>query len=204
MITASITQPSRLRRLYNLLQQYAHHPRALWWVNAVSFAESSFFPLPPDLMIIPMLLSLPHRAWWVAFTCSISSVLGGIIGYGIGYFVYEAIGESIIRLYHLENAFSQFQEQFQAWGFWIIMAKGLTPIPYKLVTIASGVAQLDFGKFVAASLITRSFRFFLLSALLWRFGAFARVYIERYLGWTLALILFTIILGYIIVKVLLP
>jgi membrane protein YqaA with SNARE-associated domain len=202
-MNTALAQVSRLRQLYQLIIRYAQHPRALWWVNLASFAESSFFPLPPDLMIIPMLLSQPNKAWVVASTCSISSVLGGIVGYGIGYFLYEAIGQSIIQLYHLENSFQLFQTQFQQWGFWIIMAKGLTPIPYKLVTIASGVAGLDLGKFILASMITRSFRFFLLSALLWRFGERARTYIEGYLGWVLVGMLLTIVLGYILVKVLL-
>lgn len=203
-MNTAIAQVSRLRQFYQWIIRSSQHPRALWWVNIVSFAESSFFPLPPDLMIIPMLLSQPSRAWIVAATCSITSVLGGIVGYGIGYFVYETIGQSIIELYHLENSFQLFQTQFQLWGFWIIMAKGLTPIPYKLVTIASGVAGLDFGKFVLASLITRSFRFFLLSALLWFFGDRARVYIESYLGWVLGGVLLTIVFGYVLVKVLLP
>jgi len=203
-MNTAVAQVSRSRQFYEWIIRSAQHPWALWWVNLVSFAESSFFPLPPDLMIIPMLLSQPKKAWVVAATCSISSVLGGIVGYGIGYFVYEAIGQSIIKLYHLENSFRLFQTQFQTWGFWIIMAKGLTPIPYKLVTIASGVAGLDLGKFILASMITRSARFFVLSALLWRFGPRARVFIESYLGWVMGGVLLTIVLGYVIVKVLLP
>lgn len=188
--------------LRELLSRCVYHPHAIVWLNVVSFIESSFFPLPPDLMIIPLLLAKPEKAWWVAFTCSVSSVLGGILGYAIGYYVYEAIGSSIVRIYHLEESFSTFQTQFQLWGFWIIMLKGLTPIPYKLVTIASGVAKLDFGKFILASLITRSCRFYILSALLWKFGPAARVYIERYMGWILGGVLFVIVAGYFLVKVL--
>lgn len=184
------------------LKRCVYHPRAILWTNIVSFAESSFFPLPPDLMIIPLVLATPEKAWWVAFTCSLSSVLGGIIGYALGYYVYETVGAAIVSIYHLEDSFAVFQEQFQLWGFWIIMLKGLTPIPFKLVTIASGVAKLDLNKFILASLITRSGRFFILSALLWKFGPYAKTYIERYMGWILGSVLLVIVAGYFLVKVL--
>lgn len=200
--TAIIASPSWIRRLYAWSLQMAATPKAIWVVNLVSFAESSFFPLPPDLMIIPMVLADRAKAWWLAASCTISSVLGGLVGYAIGYFLFETVGEWIIQTYHLQDSFGRFQADFQAWGFWLIVLKGLTPIPFKLVTIASGVAGLNLSQFVLASLIARSFRFYLLAGLLWFFGDWARVFIERYLPWLLAAVLASLVLGFIAVKIL--
>lgn len=194
---------SLLKRLYNWLLESADKPQAIWIVNLVSFAESSFFPLPPDLMLIPMILADRAKAWWLAFLCTLSSVSGGLAGYAIGYFLFESAGEWIIHTYHLEDGFTRFQMDFQQWGFWIIALKGLTPIPFKLVTIASGVAGLNLVQFILASLIARSCRFFLLAGLLWYFGDWARRYIERYLPWVLAGMLAILIGGFIAVKILL-
>lgn len=185
--TATIASSSWIRRLYDWALQTAATPKAAWIVNLVSFAESSFFPLPPDLMLIPMILADRTKAWWLATSCTITSVLGGIVGYAIGYFLFETIGEWIIQTYHLQDSFARFQTDFQAWGFWLIVLKGLTPIPFKLVTIASGVAGLNLLPFIVASIIARSFRFFLLAGLLWFFGDWARIFIERYLSWVLRL-----------------
>lgn len=175
----------------------------MWIVNIISFVESSFFPLPPDLMIIPMVLAERAKAWIIAFTCTVTSVVGGWVGYAIGFYLYETLGEWIIDTYGMQSAFEQFNDSFNEYGFWIIVGKGLTPIPYKLVTIASGVAHLDFWTFTGASIIARSFRFFLLSGLLYFFGPWARDFIEKYLGWALFAILATIVSGFFIVKVLL-
>jgi len=201
--TAVIPSSSWLRRLYDWTIRSANTPKATWTLVLISFAESSFFPLPPDLMLVPMILADRAKAWWLAFICTISSVLGGLAGYAIGYFLFESMGEWIIQTYHLENAFAVFQADFQAWGFWIIALKGLTPIPFKLVTIASGVAGLNLTQFVFASIIARSFRFFLLAALLWFFGEWARTFIERYLPWVLGGLLVSLIAGFVLVKIIL-
>ncbi len=177
-------------------------PKAVWIVNLISFAESSFFPLPPDLMLIPMILADRAKAWWLAFLCTVSSVIGGLVGYAIGYFLFETVGEWIIQTYQLQTSFTRFQTDFQAWGFWLIVLKGLTPIPFKLVTIASGVAGLSLPQFVLASIIARSFRFFLLAGLLWFFGDWARTFIERYLPWLLGAVLASLVFGFIAVKLL--
>lgn len=198
--TAIIPSPSWLRRLYDWTIRMAATPKAVLTVNLVAFAESSFFPLPPDLMLIPMILADRSKAWMLAATCTISSVVGGLVGYAIGYFLFETAGEWIIQTYHLENQFAQFQVSFQEWGFWIIVLKGLTPIPFKLVTIASGVAGLDLVPFIIASIIARGGRFFILAALLWRFGEMARPYIERYLPWVLGGILALLVIGFFAVK----
>ena len=145
----------------------------------VAFAESSFFPLPPDLLLIPMILARPRRAFLLAGLCTIMSVLGGFLGYAIGYFLFDAIGRPILEFYHAMGRYDALKAAFAQWGVWIIIIKGLTPIPYKLVTIASGVAQFPIVPFALASLVSRSLRFFLLAALLWRFGEPVREFIEQ-------------------------
>ena len=146
---------------------------------AVSFAESSFFPLPPDILLIPMILSQPRRAWLIASVCTVSSVLGGFVGYAIGYFLFDTVGRPVLEFYDAMDKYETLRAAFAQWGSWIIILKGLTPIPFKLVTIASGVAQFDLVAFALASLISRSLRFFLLAALLWWFGDAVREFIER-------------------------
>ena len=159
----------------------ASHRRAPAALATVSFAESSFFPIPPDAMLIPMVLAEPKRAWWFATVCSVASVVGGFFGYAIGYFLFETVGRWVIELYGLEAGFAEFQQRFNEWGTWIILIKGLTPIPYKLITIASGAAHFDLLAFGLASLVTRSARFFLVAALLRWLGPPVRVFVEKHL-----------------------
>ncbi len=170
-----------LRRFYDWTMRLAEGRRALPALAIVSFAESSFFPIPPDAMLVPMVLARPDRAWRIAAVCTAASVAGGILGYGIGLFLYETLGRWIIDAYGAGEDFRAFQDAYNAYGLWIILIKGLTPIPYKLVTIASGLAQFNFVVFVLASLLTRGLRFFLVAALLRRYGLPIRAFIERYL-----------------------
>ena len=200
MHSTTITSPSLVRRTYDWIIRSANTPKAIWMVTLISFAESSIFPLPPDLVLIPMVLADRAKAWWLATVCTISSIFGGLVGYAIGFFLFDTIGDWIIQTYQLEASFDRFQVEFQTWGFWIIALKGLTPIPFKLVTIASGVAGLNLTQFVLASIIARSFRFFLIAALLWFFGDWARLYIEKYLPWVLASSLAVLIAGFIVIK----
>ncbi len=168
-----------LQRTYNWILSFANHPYAIWILAAVSFAESSFFPIPPDPLYIAMLLARREKSWWLATICTVSSVVGGWLGYAIGYGLYETIGEFILQTYGLQTAFDRFQHSFNEWGFWIVALKGLTPIPYKVVTIACGVTGLDFTSFTIASIIARGFRFFLIAALFWYFGPPIKGYIEK-------------------------
>jgi membrane protein YqaA with SNARE-associated domain len=165
--------------LYSRTLALAASRHAMWALAAVSFAESSFFPLPPDVLLIPMILARPRRAWLIAAVCTLASVLGGLVGYAIGYFLFDAVGRPVLEFYHAMDKYEALKAAFAQWGAWIIILKGLTPIPFKLVTIASGVAQFDLVAFVLASLVSRSLRFFLLAALLWRFGDSVREFIER-------------------------
>ena len=168
-----------LQRSYNWILGFANHRYAIWILAAVSFAESSFFPIPPDPLYIAMLLSRRDQIWKLATICTVASVTGGWLGYAIGYGLYETIGEFILQTYGLQPAFDRFQDSFNQWGFWIVALKGLTPIPFKVVTIACGVTGLDFTSFTIASFIARGFRFFMLAILFWHFGPSIKAYIDK-------------------------
>jgi membrane protein YqaA with SNARE-associated domain len=176
-----------LRRTYDWCINAADKPYALWIMAAVAFAESSFFPIPPDIMLIPMALAHPKRAYTYALICTITSVAGGVLGYAIGALLYDSVGTWLISLYGYGNKLEQFRAAYAEWGAWIILLKGLTPIPYKIVTIASGFAAYNLGLFILFSIITRGARFFIEAFLLNRYGEQARVIIEKRLGmWTTA------------------
>lgn len=188
------------RRIYDWMMRLAGHRRALPALAAISFAESSFFPIPPDVMLIPMVIAQRSRAFLIAGVCTIASVVGGLFGYAIGYFLFETIGAWVISVYHLEGAMQTFRDEFAEYGTWIILVKGLTPIPYKLVTIASGVAHFDLFTFVWASIVTRGLRFFLVAALLWKFGEPIRAFIEKRLELVTWAFLALLIGGFVVVK----
>ncbi len=166
----------------------------------VAFAESSFFPLPPDILLIPMILAQPRRAFLLAGLCTLMSVLGGFLGYAIGYFLFDAIGRPILEFYHAMGRYAALKQTFAEWGVWIIVIKGMTPIPYKFVTIASGVAHFDLVSFGLASLVSRSMRFFLLAALLWRFGEPVREFIERRLMLVTSLFAAALVGGFVALR----
>jgi membrane protein YqaA with SNARE-associated domain len=182
-MTIEAAQPRNLlRRLYDWCIAAAHKPYALWILGAVSFAESSFFPVPPDIMLIPMALAYPQRAYVMAAWCTVTSVAGGVLGYAIGALLYDSVGAWLIQLYGYGDKVETFRQVYAEWGGWIILAKGLTPIPYKVVTITSGFAGYNFGLFLLFSAITRGARFFILAFLLHRYGDQARHIIEKRLG----------------------
>jgi membrane protein YqaA with SNARE-associated domain len=187
---------SFIRPLYDWTLRQAEKKEAEPILFAVSFAESSVFPIPPDALLIPMAVAKPERAYRQAFICTLGSVLGGLLGYAIGYFLFATVGQWIVDTYHLEAAFKKFHDGFQEWGAWIILAKGLTPIPYKLVTIASGVAHFPLLAFFVCSVITRGARFFFVAWLIRRFGAPIKDFIEKYLTWVTLGFLALIILGF--------
>lgn len=174
-----------LRRLYDWCLQAAEKPYAVWLIGIVSFAESSFFPVPPDVMLIPMSLARPDRAYRYAAICTVASVVGGALGYAIGALLYDSLGHWVIQLYGYGDKVEAFREMYRQYGAWIILLKGLTPIPYKLVTISSGFVGYNFLWFILLSVLTRGARFFVLAFLLHRYGPWAREIIERRLGlWT--------------------
>jgi membrane protein YqaA with SNARE-associated domain len=189
-----------LDRLYGRTLRLAASRHAIAALAFVAFAESSFFPLPPDLLLIPMILARPRRAFLLAALCTGASVLGGFLGYAIGYFLFDAIGRPILQFYHAMDRYDALKAAFAQWGAWIIVLKGLTPIPYKLVTIASGVVQFPLLAFALASLVSRSLRFFLLAALLWRFGEPVRDFIERRLMLVTSLFAAALVGGFVALR----
>jgi membrane protein YqaA with SNARE-associated domain len=189
-----------LRRLYDWCVAAAGKPYATWLLGVVSFVESSFFPVPPDAMLIPMGLARPDRAFHYAFLCTWTSVVGGIVGYLIGALLYDSIGQWVIQIYGYGDKVEAFREAYAEWGAWIILLKGLTPIPYKLVTITSGFAGYNIVLFVVFSIITRGMRFYLVAFLLHRYGERARIILEERLEFW-ATLFAVLLVGGIIVAV---
>ncbi len=187
-----------LRRIYDWCIEAAHKPYALWIMGAVSFAESSFFPVPPDVMLIPMSLARPRRAWLYAVVCTVTSVLGGLLGYAIGAGLYDSVGQWLMQLYGLTDKVEAFRASYAEWGAWIIIGKGLTPIPYKLVTITSGFAGYNLWLFLLCSLVARGGRFFIVAILLNRYGDTIRAQIEKRLGLWVAIGAAVLALGFVI------
>ena len=169
-----------LRSLYNRVIALAGSRRAGLWLAVVSFAESSFFPIPPDALLVPMVLARPDRAWRLAFVCTTASVAGGALGYLIGYALFDVLAAPILSFYHYDATFQAFKARYADWWIWVILIKGFIPIiPYKIITIASGVLKFDFLLFMFASIITRGARFFVVAALLRRYGEPVRAFIEQ-------------------------
>jgi len=189
-----------LQKTYQWLIKKATHPKAVWILGCLAFLESSISPLPPDPLMIPMIIARKDRAWYLATVCTITSVLGGVGGYAIGYFLFETIGFKILEFYNLMKPFHTLQEWFNTWGFWIIVIKGLTPIPFKVVTIASGVTGLNFWTFVVASIIARGGRFFLVAALLYKYGEKAHQIIEKNIVLLTVGFVAALVLGFFLVK----
>jgi membrane protein YqaA with SNARE-associated domain len=191
-----------LHRLYARTLALAASPRAPLWLAVIAFAESSFFPIPPDVLLVPMALARPERAWRLAAICTVASVIGGALGYYIGYAVFDQFARPVIEFYGYGAKFSAFQAMYAQYGLWVILIKGLTPIPYKIVTIASGAAKFDFLTFMAASIVTRGARFFIVAALLRLFGAQVRDFIERRLTLVTSAVAAGIIGGFLVLRLL--
>lgn len=192
-----------LRRLYAWILALSDRPAAPYALGAVAFAESSFFPLPPDAMMVPMAVSRPDRVWLYAAVATFFSVIGGLVGYAIGALLFDSIGQALIKLYGLQNSAAAFQRSYAEYGHWVILLKGLTPIPYKLVTITSGFAHYSLFWFTVLSIVTRGTRFFLLAALLGRYGVQIRGVLDRHLNVVVAISVAVIILGFVLFKMVL-
>ena len=189
-----------LRRLYDWTLNLAQHRHAMWALAAVSFIESSFFPIPPDILIIAMILAAPSKAWMVAAVCTVASVLGGLFGYAIGSVLFHELGRPIIEFYGYGAQYQDFSALFNEWGWWIVIFAGVSPFPYKVITIASGVADLNLCVFVVASILSRGFRFFVVAALLWKFGPPMRNFIEARLGLLFTIFMVGLIGGFVAIK----
>ncbi len=189
-----------LRRLYDWTLDLANRPYAVYAIAAVSFAESSFFPIPPDIMLVPMSLANPKRIWFYALVCGIASVLGGLVGYLIGAVLYDSVGSWLLNVYGLTESANKFREGYAHYGHWVILLKGLTPIPYKLVTITSGFAGYDVFWFTVLSVVTRFGRFFILALLLSQFGPFIKQKLDEHLAPILTVFTITLIGGFFAFK----
>ncbi len=187
-----------LRSLYNWTLNKAEHRYSSLILSIVSFAESSFFPIPPDILLIPMIIAKRMKAWTYAFICTFSSVLGGVAGYAIGYFFYSTIGVLIIETYHLSNSFSTFESYYNEYGILIVLGAGFTPFPFKFITIASGVFNLNIFLFIITAIMARGLRFYLLSGLLFVFGEQIKILIDKYFN-TLAILFFILLVGSVLI-----
>ena len=183
-----------LRSLYNWTLKKAEHKYSSWVLSIVSFAESSFFPIPPDVLLIPMIIAKRTKAWTYAFICTLSSVLGGVAGYAIGFFLFNSIGILIVEFYHLTNSFNTFENYYKEYGILIVLGAGFTPFPFKFITIASGFFSLNIFLFIFTAFIARGFRFYLLAILLFIFGEKIKFLIDKYFN-ILAVLFFILLIG---------
>jgi len=189
-----------LRRIYDWTMRMAADKRAPWALAAVSFIESSFFPIPPDVMLVPMVLSRREKAWWYATIATVASVIGGLFGYAIGYYLYDAVGLPILKFYGREHALDSFMTFVHEYGVPAVIIKGMTPIPYKVVTIAAGVGQMNLLAFIGASIVARAMRFYLLAGLLYFFGEPIRAFIETRLALVTTAFVVLLVGGFIAVS----
>ena len=189
-----------IRRLYDWTLAWAQHRHAVWALAVVAFVESSFFPIPPDILLIPMVLACPRKAWLYASVALLASVLGGLLGYGIGAFAFDSIGEPILSALGKDHAMEEFATRFNDMGFWAVLTAGVTPFPYKVITIMSGWTGMPHFTFVATSILARGLRFFLVAALIYRFGAPIRTFIERRLGLMFTLAVALLFGGFALVR----
>ena len=189
-----------LKRLYAWTIRMAEHPNALWVLALVAFVESSFFPIPPDVIMIPMILAQPRRAWLIAGVALAASVLGGLLGYAIGALAFETIGEPILASLGKADSMAEFSTRLNDVGFWAILTAGVTPFPYKVITIMSGWTGMPLATFIMTSILARALRFFVVAALLRTFGAPIRDFIERRLGLMFTLFVVILVAGFAAVK----
>lgn len=189
-----------LRTLYDWTFSLAQTRYALFALAVIAFLESSVFPIPPDILLIPIVLTAPNRAWLVAGVCTIASVLGGGLGYYIGSELFDLIGHPILDFYGKMAQFEDFKIRFNDFGHWAVLTAGITPFPYKVITITSGATALPFGQFMLWSLIARALRFFIVAALLWKFGTPIKDFIEKRLGLMFTLFIALLIGAFYLVK----
>jgi membrane protein YqaA with SNARE-associated domain len=191
-----------LRTIYDRTLALAEHPHALWWLAAIAFIESSVFPIPPDVLMIPMIIARPDRAWLIAGTALVASVIGGLAGYAIGAFAFETIGQPILSAMGKDGAMMEFNNRFNDFGFWAVLIAGVTPFPYKVITIMSGWTAMPLGTFVATSILARGLRFFIVAGLLRYFGPPVRGFIEKRLGLMFTLFVALLLGGFLLVRAL--
>lgn len=191
-----------VRKIYDSVFHLSKENGAIYWLFAVAFIESSFFPIPPDVMLIPMILAAPKKAWSIAGVATVGSVIGAYLGYAIGFYFFQLIAEPLLNFYGYLEKFNSFKDLYNQYGAWIVFGAGITPFPYKIITIASGVVHMNLLVFTIASIIARGMRFFLVAWLLKKYGETMREFIEKNLGWLSVLFLLLLIGGFAAIKLL--
>lgn len=189
-----------VRKIYDAVFHLSKDNGAMYWLFAVAFIESSFFPIPPDVMLIPMILAAPDKAWKIAGVATVGSVIGAYFGYAIGFYFFQLIAEPLLGFYEYLDKFNSFKNLYNQYGAWIVFGAGITPFPYKIITIASGVVHTNLLVFTVASIIARGMRFFLVAWLLKKYGEAMREFIEKNLGWLSVVFLLLLIGGFAAVK----
>lgn len=189
-----------VRKIYDSVFHLSKENGAIYWLFAVAFIESSFFPIPPDVMLIPMILAAPKKAWSIAGVATVGSVIGAYLGYAIGFYFFQLIAKPLLNFYDCLEKFNSFKDLYNQYGAWIVFGAGITPFPYKIITIASGVVHMNLIVFTIASIIARGMRFFLVAWLLKKYGETMREFIEKNLGWLSILFLLLLIGGFAVIK----
>lgn len=189
-----------VRKIYDSVFHLSKENGAIYWLFAIAFIESSFFPIPPDVMLIPMILAAPKKAWSIASVATVGSVIGAYLGYAIGFYFFQLIAEPLLNFYGYLEKFNYFKDLYNQYGAWIVFGAGITPFPYKIITIASGVVHMNLIVFTIASIIARGMRFFLVAWLLKKYGETMREFIEKNLGWLSILFLLLLIGGFAVIK----
>ena len=189
-----------IKGLYNWTMGLAAHPRAIWALAVIAFIEASFFPIPPDVLMIPLILAQPKKAWWIATVALAASVLGGLFGYAIGAFFYDSIGAPILEALGKADSMAEFSTRFNDQGFWAVLIAGITPFPFKVITILSGWTSMPLGVFITTAIIARALRFFIVAGLLWKFGEPIRDFIEKRLGLMFTLFVVLLVGGFYVVR----
>jgi len=189
-----------LRKLYDWTLSLAGHRHAIWALAFVAFVEASVFPIPPDILMIPMIVAMPRKAFLIAGVATLASVLGGLLGYFIGWGLFETVGDPILRFYGKDAYFDEFAAKYNEWGAWAVLIAGVTPFPFKVITIMSGVTGLSVPVFIVASIVARAARFFIVATLLYFFGAPIRDFIEKRLGLMFTVFMVLLVGGFAAVK----
>ena len=193
-------KPNVLRRLYNWTLGWADRPGGIWALFVIAMVESSVFPIPPDVLLLALCVGAVRKSFRFALVCTLGSVIGGIVGYAIGYWGYEAIGQPIVRAYHGEEIMERVKGWYDTYGFWGNLIAAVTPIPYKIFTIASGCFHFPLPEFLLASVLGRSLRFFAVAALIYQFGIRIKTFIERYFDWFAWAFLILLVAGFAAMK----
>lgn len=193
----------RTRRLYHWILSWADHPQGTWALFGLAFAEASFFPVPPDVLLFALCLGKPRRSLWYATVTTLGSVAGAVLGYWIGLELFDAVGRPILQFYGLMGKYAEVQALYRRWDVWAVGIAGLTPIPYKVFTVSAGAFRISFAPFVVASFVARGFRFYVEALVLWRWGRPAREFLDRHLGILSILFVALLIGGFVLLRFLL-